>query len=127
MKYFPCLENTACSIERANKMGGFCLIICSFWGHQTLYDLDLADRVQNAIAQVVAQDDEIEFRLFSTGSFAPICLSAAMEAKQRYRNKRISLVLIRMPRPDTAAWADSTDPLTPLCAFERILQTAHRS
>lgn len=105
-------------------MGGFCLIICSFWGHQTLYDLDLADRVQNAIAQVVAQDDEIEFRLFSTGSFAPICLSAAMEAKQRYRNKRISLVLIRMPRPDTAAWADSTDPLTPLCAFERILQTA---
>lgn len=44
-------------------MGGFCLIICSFWGHQTLYDLDLADRVQNAIAQVVAQDDEIEFRL----------------------------------------------------------------
>ncbi len=105
-------------------MGGFCLIICSFWGHQTLYDLDLADRVQNAIAQVVAQDDEIEFRLFSTGSFAPICLSAAMEAKQRYRNKRISLVLIRMPRPDTAAWADSTDPLPPLCAFERILQTA---
>ena len=71
------------------------MAVCSFMGHINLYDWGLEEKLRKAVAQLVRGQEEVEF-LFppGAGAFHDLCAAAALEAKQRHPDKKITLTLV---------------------------------
>ena len=50
------------------------MAICSFLGHEDVYDADIEARLQAAVNQVVAENDTVEFLLNFDRKFFYYCL-----------------------------------------------------
>lgn len=57
------------------------MAVCSFIGHEEVYDADIESRVQLAIDQIVESHDSVEFLIYPRGEFYKKCLLAALKAR----------------------------------------------
>ena len=70
------------------------MIICSFLGHKDIYDEDIYEKLTEAVFNIAELDDTVEFQFCSTGYFYALCLAAVLEAKQRFPQKNIAIVIV---------------------------------
>ena len=69
----------------------FAMVICSFLGHDRLYDDNVYTKLSKAVRNIARNNDEIEFRFYLHNKFYSMCYDAALEAKQFYTEKKITL------------------------------------
>ena len=67
------------------------MVICSFLGHDRLYDDNVYTKLSKAVRNIARNNDEIEFRFYLHNKFYSMCYDAALEAKQFYTEKKITL------------------------------------
>ncbi len=60
------------------------MVICCFFGHDGIYDIDLADKLKMAVNQVVEENDTVEFFLYPNGDFFRLCLLTVLKVKYTY-------------------------------------------
>lgn len=88
------------------------MIICSFIGHDGVYDGDLEERLQAAVDQVVSEGGPVEFwiHVIVNDTFFSRCLLAALRARTQYP-ERVTITLVRMH-----GWSD-----IPACMYDRVI------
>lgn len=70
------------------------MIKCSFVGSYQ-YDLDLYEKIQTEIKNIISKDNRIEFLFYRTSpDFYCLCFWAVKKAKQQFPSKRITISLI---------------------------------
>lgn len=92
------------------------MVKCTFLGHKAVFEEDLSDKLDAAIAKVVRKNDEAEFLFFDSGSFYNLCLAAVLKAQRRYPKKQIRVILVREPKDNL-----SLSPI-PMCLIDVVLQ-----
>ena len=70
------------------------MTVCTFAGHREVYQANIADRLDEAIAQIIETDDSFRFLVGGMGDFDGMCSSAVRRAKRKYPDKQISLELV---------------------------------
>lgn len=72
------------------------MLVCSFLGHETVYDMNIYGNLLNAIEEIVQEADEVDFWFYGLGvaldskkSFMSKCSDAVYEIKTRYPEKTI--------------------------------------
>ncbi|MCI8527224.1 MAG: sigma-70 family RNA polymerase sigma factor [Oscillospiraceae bacterium] len=65
--------------------------VCTFLGHQNVYDPDIYQRLWKAVCSVVEQEAETEFLFYREGNFYDLCFAAVQEARSRFPQKKISV------------------------------------
>ena len=65
------------------------MAVCSFIGHNKVYDVDMDARLQAAVEQVVSENETVEFLFYSHRSedFYNACLLAALQAPSQHPEK----------------------------------------
>lgn len=69
------------------------MAVCSFIGHEEVYDADIGSRVQLAINQIVENQDSVEFLIYPHGEFYNICLLAVLRART-YQPQKVTITLV---------------------------------
>ena len=70
------------------------MTVCTFAGHREVYQANIADRLDEALAKIIETDDNIRFLVGGMGDFDGMCSSAVRRAKKKFSDKQISLELI---------------------------------
>lgn len=70
------------------------MTVCTFAGHREVYQANIADRLDEAIAQIIETDNSFRFLVGGMGDFDGMCSSAVRRAKKKYPDKHISLELV---------------------------------
>lgn len=70
------------------------MTVCTFAGHREVFQANIADKLDEAIAQIIEADDSFRFLVGEMGDFDGMCSSAVRRAKRIYPDKQISLELI---------------------------------
>ena len=70
------------------------MTVCTFAGHREVYQANIADRLDEAINQIIDTDDSFRFLVGGIGDFDGLCSSAVRRAKRKFPNKQIRLELV---------------------------------
>ena len=70
------------------------MAICTFLGHRDIYEKGLYTRLSEVMREIVLQNKEVEFLFCSSGPFYDLCLAAALEVKQRFPEKSITITWV---------------------------------
>ena len=70
------------------------MTVCTFAGHREVYQVNIADKLDEAISKIIETDDCFRFLVGGMGDFDGMCSSAVRRVKKRYPNKQISLELV---------------------------------
>lgn len=70
------------------------MTVCTFAGHREVYQANIANRLDEAIEQIIKTDDSVRFLVGGMGDFDGMCSSAVRRAKKKYPAKQISLELV---------------------------------
>jgi len=105
------------------------MAVCTIIGHSELFDADLEERIEKAIAAIARQNDEIDFWFHNAHGIARTVFVAAIRAKARYPKKKITITLVDsgvrqsdMPHRNLfLGWS------FPACAFDRLLVPPYAS
>ena len=62
------------------------MTVCTFAGHREVYQANIADRLDEALAKIIETDDNIRFLVGGMGDFDGMCSSAVRRAKRNYPN-----------------------------------------
>lgn len=99
------------------------MCVCSFLGHDEIYDNEVFENIQRAVNGLCGERDGVEFLFFRGGRYGAMCLCAALRAKRRYPDKKISVSLVvkeeereRVLR--ALKWGRSGFPA---CAVDRVI------
>lgn len=91
------------------------MVKCTFLGHSAVFEHDLSERLDAAIAKVLRKTDEAEFLFFEQSKFCNLCLAAVLKAQRRYPQKQIHITLVEKYGSDP-----HRNPI-PMCFFDSIL------
>lgn len=71
------------------------IAVCSFIGHEQVYDTDLEYRLQAVVEQIIERHEAVEFLIYPRGKFYYLCMLAALRARTCFPQKvTITLVLL---------------------------------
>ena len=71
------------------------IAVCSFIGHEEVYDADLEHRLQTVVEQIIEYHETVEFLIYPRGRFYYLCMLAALRARTCFPQKvTITLVLL---------------------------------
>ena len=70
------------------------MTVCTFAGHREVYQANIANRLDEAIEQIIETDDSFTFLVGGMGDFDGMCSSAVRRAKKKHSSKQISLELV---------------------------------
>lgn len=96
--------------------------ICSFLGHNCIYDVGLYHSILKVVKQIVKQDTETEFVFDRQTQFHSLCLCAVLEARQRYSEKRVKITFISRNDMDEQERLYPGINRFPFCVFDKIIQ-----
>lgn len=85
------------------------MAVCTFLGHETMYEEDLPGRIQRAVDAVIEKYETVDFWFWRPGPFYAQCHMAVMRAKQRCPDKRITVSVV-MDRAACQAFMAQTEP-----------------
>ena len=66
------------------------MVTCMIWG-QFICDDCLSKPVRAAVRKVLMEDEEVQFVFCQINAFQSLCLSFVMEARQKYRDKKVTI------------------------------------
>lgn len=92
------------------------MVKCTFLGHQAVFEQDLSEKLDAAIAKIVKKSDETEFLFFEKGAFCNRCLAAVLKAQRRYPQKQIRITLVQKYGSDP-----KQNPI-PMCMVDTVIQ-----
>lgn len=106
------------------------MAICTFWGHERIIDAGLGARLRGVLDEIVRDNSCVDFWFTETGGdflfddgFLNLCFTAAWEAKQHNRAKRITITLV-VPDGDGAGLdrrMGDYAAFAPPCLVDRVL------
>ena len=101
------------------------MAICTFVGHNALYDDDIYKRTVGAAFEVAKQNDTVEFQFFWKGkhSFSRISLVAALDAKAHFPQKEITITLVTRPNHYNQLLQElqQGDAGIPACLIDKVI------
>lgn len=98
------------------------MTICSIFGHDNLYDLDLYPIILKAIKKVVSQNIEVTFVFDKQTQFTALCLVAILEARQRNPDKRLNTAYFTRSALEEVKLQPFSADLFPSFIFDTIIQ-----
>lgn len=63
------------------------MTVCAFAGHREVYQVNIADNLDETIAQIIKADDSFRFLVGGMGDFDGMCSSAVRRVKRKYPDK----------------------------------------
>lgn len=69
------------------------IAVCSFIGHEQVYDTDLEYRLQAVVEQIIERHEAVEFLIYPRGKFYYLCMLAALRARTCFP-KKVTITLI---------------------------------
>ena len=98
------------------------MAICSFFGHNDVYDPDIDNMLQSAVEKVVDENETVEFLVYQHGRFYNRCFLAALKARSRYPGKvTIAIVLHEEYFEGRGMYAWNKHSWIPFCMVDRII------
>lgn len=96
------------------------MAICSFLGDDSrIYDVDICCRVQTAVDQLIAENEEVNFLIHLHGGFYDCCLRAVLNAKARQpQNVTITLILNEECYQE---YVEKESAILPYCMFDKVI------
>ena len=70
------------------------MTVCTFAGHREVYQANISETLDQALAEIIENDNSIRFLVGGMGEFDKMCASAVRRAKRKYPNTEISLELV---------------------------------
>ena len=70
------------------------MTVCTFAGHQEVYQANISEALDQALAEIIENDNSIRFLVGGMGEFDKMCASAVRRAKRKYPNTEIRLELV---------------------------------
>ena len=70
------------------------MTVCTFAGHREVYQANIPEALDQALAEIIENDNSIRFLVGGMGEFDKMCASAVRRAKRKYPNTEISLELV---------------------------------
>ena len=70
------------------------MTVCTFAGHREVYQVNIAEKLDEAISKIIDTDDCFRFLVGGMGDFDGMCSSVVRRAKRKYPDKQISLELV---------------------------------
>lgn len=92
------------------------MVKCMFLGHSAVFERDLSDKLDAAIAKILHKNSEVEFLFYQRGAFYDLCLMAVLKAQHRYPQKQIRITLVVAHMDDLAY-----NPI-PMCLIDGVLE-----
>lgn len=95
------------------------MAVCSFMGHEDVYDVNIESRLQLAVDQIVANHESVEFLIYQRGKFYELCLLTALKAKT-CQPQKVTITLV--VHKDGAHYVSAPDCMidkTVVLCFER--------
>ena len=68
--------------------------VCTFAGHREVYQANIPEKLDAALAEIIKSDDHIVFLVGGMGGFDGMCSSSVRRAKKKYPDKKIILELV---------------------------------
>lgn len=68
--------------------------VCTFAGHREVYQANISEALDQALAEIIENDNSIRFLVGGMGEFDKMCASAVRRAKRKYPNTEIRLELV---------------------------------
>ena len=106
------------------------MIVCSFLGHETVYDTRAYERLLEAAERIVQENDEVDFWYYrlamarkSSKDFFNMCCAAVLELKTRHPEKTIHFtrVIWRTLEPDFIASLQRHKTAIPTCLIDKVI------
>ena len=106
------------------------MIVCSFLGHETVYDKGVYENLLRAVERIVRENDEVDFWYYrlamarkSNKDFFNMCCAAVLESKTRYPEKTIHFtrVIWRTLEPDFIASLQRHKTAIPTCLIDKVI------
>ncbi len=98
------------------------MAICSFFGHNDVYDPDIDNMLQSAVEKVVDENETVEFLVYQHGRFYNCCFLAALKARSRYPGKvTITIVLHEEYFEGRGMYAWNKHSWIPFCMVDRVI------
>ena len=69
-------------------------VACTFAGHRQVFAMDLPEKLDTAIEDILATDAEFSFYTGGMGEFDNLCSAAVRRAKRRHPELHIQLLLV---------------------------------
>ena len=70
------------------------MTVCTFAGHREVYQSNISEALDQALAEIIENDNSIRFLVGGMGEFDKMCASAVRRAKRKYPNTEIRLELV---------------------------------
>lgn len=70
------------------------MTVCTFARHREVYQANISEALDQALAEIIENDNSIRFLVGGMGEFDKMCASAVRRAKRKYPNTEISLELV---------------------------------
>jgi len=101
------------------------MAICSFIGHNDVYETDVYQKLLQAAGRIARNNDELEFLLYyyEYGQFMRLCLCAALEIKWRYPQKDISItfVVTEEAKEEIKEQLTQGNAFVPSCVVDKVI------
>ena len=95
------------------------MAVCTFLGHQNVYDADIECRLQTAVNMVASENETVEFWLYPDETFFNYCLLAVLRVKKQNPQK-IRICLVADESKYTKLMQQEPGSI-PACMFDRII------
>ena len=95
------------------------MTVCSFLGHQDVFDADIEIRLQAAVDEVVRENETVEFWLCPDKAFFNCCLLAVLRAKKQNPQK-IGICLVA-DEYDYRKLMRQEPGSVPACMFDKVI------
>lgn len=94
---------------------------CTYYGLRSVYDVDLKERMHEAIKKVVEENESIEFLVYLKDNAYLMFLSEAMQFRTAYPEKKIKLIKVVAPDDDHPSNENSMKRISFLNRFDSDL------